>query len=99
MVPVITKQSLETNKLFIEELKKRGYDGIVYMNRAEGFGARFSVTLIDEKSVKPLHEVVPSLQKMKEKLRERVYNLLSLGVPLPVAIKAVQDEEGSDDGA
>lgn len=86
----------ENNKLLAKLLTDAGFDAIQYVNTAEGVGYRVSMVVLDSKTVKPLHEVVPSLGKLKEALRKRVYNMLSVGIPLPLALKIVGMEEEND---
>lgn len=88
----------EVELLFQKLLKKRGYDAIAYVNPAEGSASRMSMTVFDEATVLPLHEVVPSLKKLQEALRNRVYNLLAVGVPLATALEVLRMEgENVDD--
>lgn len=95
-----TKESgdlVKDNKLLQDLLREAGFDAMQYLNTTEGVGGKMSLVMLDEANIKPLHEIIPQLGKLKEALRKRVYNMMAVGVPLNLALQIVQmEEEGND---
>jgi (2Fe-2S) ferredoxin len=85
-----------SEKLFQRALEEEGFDAAQYVNHGEGVGNKVSLVLFNEKNIKPLHELIPSLGKLKEALRQKVYDLMAMGVPMSMAIEYVTGTDDND---